>query len=626
MKRTFALLLALVMLAALFAGCGSSGETPAASASENAAAEDAAPVGATAPGEDAAAVGEDGSSEDAAPAEGLHTEIVEVVEAEPLEGEISTRTDPEYAELYEAWYEAAKDSIAQMPGMERTFDDNGTEISIRGIPYDYPVEGNPTVSIWAVITGNHNGVINDYSDYRSYAHAQEASGVTVDWTSVSGMAAEEQLNLMLASGDLTDLIAGIGMSYRGTVTDLYDQGLIEDITDVVDEYCPNYSAWVDSDPKYQKFFRDDEGHSFGWYDFYNAMTPEGWFVRTDKLEKWGVDMPQTIEEYEDCFARMVDEGSRACVQANSGTFYTVLASSFDIATLDGAALYVNDGKVDSSWYSDNAKEYVKTMKEWHDKGYIYGDILAVTQDRNDSTDRELNFTGGDYFMFSDQAGHYGDFFNYDLPEGWAVSGGYTPVLNKGDKTHFDAPDMMHGFIVLSTSCEDVESAARFMDWFYTDEGIMTSNYGPNGESWYWTPEGEIVFTDLVWNDPNYGASTAIGFYQTTGRFVSVYEPWLNALFAGSTVPIETQAVWATDGDDAMLLPTDYLHLTTEESDTVNATLSDLQTYAVEHISSMILGNEDIDAGWDSLVDTLEGMGLQDIIAQYDAAYQRYLAR
>ena len=30
--------------------------------------------------------------------------------------------------------------------------------------------------------------------------------------------------------------------------------------------------------------------------------------------------------------------------------------------------------------------------------------------------------------------------------------------------------------------------------------------------------------------------------------------------------------------------------------------------------------------WDSLVDKIASMGLDDIIAQYDAAYQRYLAR
>lgn len=622
MKQMFALLLALAMLAALLSGCGSTSSAPVASADTPAEESAAAPAedAPTAPAPEEPAEPEEAAGE-------LHSEVYGVVEAEPLEGEVSTRTDPEYAELYEAWKEAAADSIAQMPGIERTFDADGTEISVKGVPYCYPLEGDSReVSIWAAVTGNHNGVINDFSEYKSYAHAEEATGVKINWTSVSGMAGEEQMNLMLASGDLTDLITGLGMFYRGTIMDLFDQGLIVDVTDVVDEYCPNYLAWVESDTKYEKLFRDDEGQSFGWYDIYNAMTPEGWFIRTDKLEKWGIDAPQTIAEYEDCFARMVDEGSRACVQANSGTFYTVLASSFDIATLDGAALYVNNGKVDSSWYSDNAKLYVETMKEWHDKGYIYSDILSVTSDRNDSTDRELNFSGGDYFMFSDQAGHYGDFFTYDLPEGWAVSGGYTPVLEEGGKTHFDTPDMMHNFVVMSTNCEDVETAALFMDWFYTDEGIMTSNYGPEGESWYWTPEGEIVFTDLIWEDPNYGASTAIGFYQTTGRFVSVYESWLNSLFAGSTVPIVTQEVWASDGDDTMYLPTDYLYLTTAELEIVNETLSDLQTYAVETISSMILGNVDIDENWDSLVDKIASMGLDDIIAQYDAAYQRYLAR
>lgn len=625
MKRTLAILLSLAMMVTLFAACGST-DSSAPAVEESVAAETStaqAPDGAADPVASEETEATPGSTAD----DGLHTEVYGIVETEPLEGEYSTRTDAEYAELYEAWYSAAKDSIAQMPGMERTFDENGTQISIQGVPYEYPLEGEDnTVSIWAVITGNHNGVINDYSDYRSYAHAEEETGVTINWTSVAGMAGQEQLSLMLASGDYTDLIAGIGMSYSGTLTDLYDQEIIQDVTDIVNDYCPNYSAWMASDEKYQKLFLDDNGHSFGWYDFYNATTPEGWFIRTDKLEEWGIEAPTTIAEYEDCFARMVDDGSRACVQANSGTFYTVLSSSFDIATLDGAALYVNDGKVDSSWYSENAKLYIETMKDWHDKGYIYKDILAVTQDRNDATDRELNYSGGDYFMFSDQAGHYGDFFNYDLPEGWAVSGGVTPVLNEGDITHFDAPDMMHSYIVLTTACEDVEVAAKFMDWFYTDEGIMTSNYGPQGESWYWSDEGEIIFTDLIWNDPNYVASTAIGFYQTTGRFVSVYEPWLNSLFAGSTVPIVTQEVWSTDGDSSMLLPTDYIHLTTEESDIVNEHLNDIQTYAVETISAMVLGNIDIDENWDDLVNTIKEMGLDDIIAQYDAGYQRYLAR
>lgn len=614
MKRTLAILLALTMIVMLFAACGN-----AESAS-------------VAPAETASAVSTEDVANDATDSaedagDGLHTEVYGVVESEPLEGEISTRTDAEYAELYAAWYSAAESSIAQMPGMERTYDADGTEISIQGVPYTYPLEGEDnSVSIWAVITGNHQGVINDYSDYRSYAHAEEATGVAINWTSVSGMVAQEQLNLMFASEDYTDLISGVGMSYSGTLTDLYDQEIIQDVTDIVADYCPNYSAWMATDAKYQKLFRDDDGHSLGWYDFYNAMTPEGWFIRTDKLEAWGIDAPSTIAEYEDCFARMVDEGSRACIQANCDTFYTVLASSFDIATLDGAALYVNNGTVDSSWYSENAKLYVETMKEWHNKGYIYNDILSVTADRNDATDRDLNFAGGDYFMFSDQAGHYGDFFTYDLPEGWAVSGGMTPVLNEGDVTHFDIPDMAHNYIVLTTGCENDEVAAKFMDWFYTDEGIMTSNYGPEGESWYWSDEGEIIFTDLIWNDANFGASTAIGFYQTTGRFVSVYEPWLNSLFAGSTVPIVTQEVWATDGDGSMLLPTDYIHLTVEENDIVNDYLSDLQTYVVETIAAMILGNIDIDENWDTMVETIQGMGLDEIIAQYDSAYQRYLAR
>ncbi len=603
------------MLAALLAGCGNS--------TSSAASDDTAETSA-----EAASEAEEPEEAEDVSSDGTYTKISDKVQSEIQEGEYSSRTDADYANLYNTLMESTADAQAQMPGVESTYNADGQEISVKGVVYDYPLEGdNLSVSIWAAITGNHQGIINSYDDYADYAYASECTNIDINWTSASELAAEEQLNLLLASGDMTDLICGLGMFYTGNVTTLYDEELIYDITDYVAEYCPNYSAWLNSNDQYQKLYKDDEGHSYGWYDIYVDSTPEGWFIRSDKLAEWGIDAPVTVADYEDCFARMMSDGSRAAIQANSGTFYTILASSFDIATLDGPALYVDNGTVASSWYSDNAKLYVETMHDWYEKGYIYSDILAITTDRNDSLDHSLTYDG-DYFMFSDQASHYADFFGYDLPEGWDVQGGTTPVLNAGDVTHFDNVAQQAQYIVLTTSCDDIETTCKFMDWFYTDEGINTCNYGPEGESWYWTDDGERVFTDAIWNNTEYDLvpSTAYGLYQAVGRFVSVYEVWSNCLFAGNTVPIETMAIWDTDGDSAMTLPTDYLFLTTEENDTANQYWTDLSTYAVETISKMIMGQMDIDSEWDNLVDTLQSMGLDEIVAQYEAAYQRYLDR
>ena len=84
-----------------------------------------------------------------------------------------------------------------------------------------------------------------------------------------------------------------------------------------------------------------------------------------------------------------------------------------------------------------------------------------------------------------------------------------------------------------------------------------------------------------------------------------------------------QEYWTENTDGSMAVPT--LSLTTEESDVLAAYGTDITTYASETLPKFIMGSLPM-SDWDSYVQQLADMHLDEIVAVYQAAYDRYLAR
>ena len=66
-------------------------------------------------------------------------------------------------------------------------------------------------------------------------------------------------------------------------------------------------------------------------------------------------------------------------------------------------------------------------------------------------------------------------------------------------------------------------------------------------------------------------------------------------------------------------------LTASEGETASKLYSDIYTYAAEHISKFINGDEPME-NYDEFVKTLEGMNVDELTDIYQAAYDRYVNR
>ena len=79
---------------------------------------------------------------------------------------------------------------------------------------------------------------------------------------------------------------------------------------------------------------------------------------------------------------------------------------------------------------------------------------------------------------------------------WEIVPIATPVINAGDVATDTTVSWLIGGngVVITPDCENVELAARYLDFWYSEAGILLSNFGKEGVS-YTMVNGVPTFTD-----------------------------------------------------------------------------------------------------------------------------------
>ena len=54
--------------------------------------------------------------------------------------------------------------------------------------------------------------------------------------------------------------------------------------------------------------------------------------------------------------------------------------------------------------------------------------------------------------------------------------------------------------------------------------------------------------------------------------------------------------------------------------------TDISTYAAEQIGKFLIGESSLDENWDSFVSTIASMGIDQVVAAYESAGDRYFGR
>ena len=224
---------------------------------------------------------------------------------------------------------------------------------------------------------------------------------------------------------------------------------------------------------------------------------------------------------------------------------------------------------------------------------------------------------GVYACFSCNGRSVDTYLDSTLDPNFKLVATKNPVQNKGDVVHINGyePVNNNGMSAsVSTACENPELAIQWLDFWYSDDGILLGNVGVEGET-YELRDGEIYYTDLIL-DSEYTMETATQLYVPVGM-VATKRIVVKSVY--SDLRKETEEIWASNADSAYVLP--MITLTTEESDAYRNQLGDMETYAQEAIPAFINGSKPL-SEWDSYVEGLKSFGLDEKIEIYQAALDR----
>lgn len=487
----------------------------------------------------------------------------------------------------------------------------------------YPVKGNPTLKVWWPLDTFQAVAVKDMNQQEVWKEAEKLTGVNLQFISPPVGQENDQFNLMVSSGDLPDIVVGAD-KYKGGITAGIDDDVFIDLKSVIDKYSPNYKKFRESDEMRRKTTMDDKGRVMAYYNLapYSEWMWFGPLIKKEALDKTGLPVPTTMDEWYTFLKKCKDVGYSQPLNygSNYGEIFT--------GTFNGAYgvwdwSFVDKNKK-AAWgpIQSGAKDYLTTMAKWNKEGLMNKDWATA-----DFNQRMAEASSNDCAVILDSPdtmyGVWKTQHNIDF-----VSAPY-PVLNKGDKpaTTYENYKNDGWPAAITSSCKNVEAAAKFLDFGYTKKGWEIYNWGIEGRTHEINDKGMPYYQDnsIMYHDPdNIPLSNLVWKYKLhQGPFVRDEHNSNPLLVAKGSNSGPIRKDWEENTDHSAAMPP--LTFTQTEASREAELGTQLSTLRNEYFSKIIMGQLPVSA-YDEFSSKAKKMGSDEIVKIWQAALDRYNKR
>ena len=502
----------------------------------------------------------------------------------------------------------------------------------------YASEDAPKLTYWIKMDATKISPTTDnFGTILCYQEMAEKTGVDVEFIHPPAGQENDTFNLMLAGGEYPDLIHWDWGHFSGGPDRAIDEGIILDLTDLIAENCPNLTAFLDEHPEIKAAMTTDEGHIYCFpniYPYYEEDTliiaNRGYQMRSDWLKELGLEAPETIEEWHNVLTAFKEKGEQDGTGIIPMVSQKLSSKTSMIRTLANAwggldyDFYVDNGVVRYGPIQDDFKEYLAVMNQWYNEGLINTDFSTIDPKEVNSLITE-NRTGAWFYGLGAGMGVYITAFGDES----RIEGVKFPVVTEGDTPKYTILDN-YPFVglgtAISTRCENVEAACKWLDYHFSEEGFMLMNWGVQGVSYDLDENGEPYFLDVVKNDPD-GLSMDVAL----GKYIMVSQ--LDAVLKDHRV--EAIRMWTYEAQkkaSEIWNATDFTYrypptatMTEDEAQEYAEIMSDIETFRDEKIVRFIIGSEDMDK-FEDFADTIRKMNIERATEIKQAAYDRLQER
>ena len=494
------------------------------------------------------------------------------------------------------------------------------------VEINYPLEGAPSLSLWY-----SGGLLFEPTVAGELPFTQGLkanTGVTIEYSKpIAGSNANEAYNLLLTESKdkLPNIIYHNITAAQGE--ELLMDDYIYDLTEYLPKYAPDYWEFITSNEGLLNNLVTASGRVYAIHSLqegeYNA-TFVGPVVRKDWLDACGLDVPVTMQDWENVLVAFKDKyGVAMGFSVARFLNQAGLASGTGAYATMNPTLYVdNNGKVQLAQAQPEWKEYMQWLNKWYEMGLIDKDSLTM-DDKAVRTKVANNEIGISVTAMSqltlfvndaDAAGSNAEWIGIEYPR---IAAGVPTSMIQQNVLYKNARCAV---ITKSCSEEQLIAALQFLNYGYTEEGILYWNFGNENVSYTMGTDGDPQWTALVTDDADglnkaidkYSGARNAGLTIQMGAFVKS----INSKQAGDAV-----YEWIENSEASKhILPS--LALTADESADYSDIMNAINARVKEMCMKFITGDASLDE-FDAYVAELKSMGLDEALKIQQAAYERW---
>lgn len=489
----------------------------------------------------------------------------------------------------------------------------------------------PTLTYWAELNGNAASVKPNTQDVPFFQEWQKRTGVRLKFIQPPTNQAKESMNVLLASGDLPDMMEYEWDSHPGGPEKAIKDGYILRLNDLIDKHAPNLKKYLAEHPDIDKQVKTDNG-SYYVFPFIRGddllRTFQGPIIRKDWLDELGLGMPETMDEWYTVLKAFKEKKGVEAPLTFLGVpnpLFGIEGGAFVGAFGIKKGFYLDNGQVKFGGIEQGYKQFLATFHKWYAEGLIDRNIATVdtkTMDSNMINGR----SGATIWNAGAGIGKWQPIVQEKEKEAMFDAAPY-PVLKKGDKPEFGQRSYAYvgtGGVAISTKSKHAEEAVKLLDYGYSEEGHMLFNFGVEGTS-YSMKDGYPTYSDFVLRNPDKLApAQALAMY-TRASYFGPFVQDIRYMEQYYTLPQQRSAimVWADTNVDRHMMP--QIPKTELESAELSSIMNDVTTLVDEMSLKIILGVEPVDA-FDSYVSKIKASKIDRALEIQRLAIARYEKR
>ena len=340
--------------------------------------------------------------------------------------------------------------------------------------------------------------------------ATEATGVDFE---VTVAADENALNMLIASGDMGDIVVSENISR------MCDSNICYDIDALAEQYGVDISS-IDKVMRFVNTASDGKMYSIlcGFSpdpvmkEYDAVLEGEGIVCRQDILDDLGVKQEDinSLADFEALLGKVKEKYPDIVPVVWSSANYNRVPNILYGARREEDGFIDQDGKLYTFIQDPRMKDVYITLNRWYRLGYITDENFAF---QTGNEDLEYLIAGK---AFADiKYGNTAESFNNDKFPKANSEYRVTQLINIYNDPNAEFIQKSPGWrgLFIPKSCKDPEAALRFCLWAWSDEGRHTLLWGEEGTDWTWSEDH--TYPVLTWDFENPDESAGMKYWGWT---------------------------------------------------------------------------------------------------------------